>query len=226
MFLVLYEYDYDKNKQFFILKTDDLTGIEGQQDKYKMFISTDKDVDDIEELFYDNLNSSVSSLKRRGNKGYIVELKNKNDYGFVLQKIISVMTSFINYEFQSKKNKDENPREQITFVIETNSSDESDESESESDESDESNDTDYIENEFAVEMRKKVINRFKKYFKYSRNKKNTYDANLMYRLVSPCKMNSKLKSNLVKKIIKNILEDIDVSYDKTANVFTNVKCLY
>jgi hypothetical protein len=224
MFLVLYEYDYDKNKQFFILKTDDLTGIEGQQDKYKMFISTDKDVDDIEELFYDNLNSSVSSLKRRGNKGYIVELKNKNDYGFVLQKIISVMTSFINYELQSKKNKDENPREQITFVIETSSSDESDESdESESNESD---DTDYIENEFAVEMRKKVINRFKKYFKYSRNKKNTYDANLMYRLVSPCKMNSKLKSNLVKKIIKNILEDIDVSYDKNANVFTNVKCLY
>lgn len=238
MFLVLYE--CDKNKQFFILKTDDLTGIEGQQGEYKLFINTDKDIDDIEELFYENLNnSSVSSFKKRGNIGYIVELKNKSDYGYVLHKIINIMTSFINYELQSKKNKknkNEKPREHITFVIETNSSDESDdtdESESdESDESDESNESnesdesDYIENQFALQMRKKIINRFNKYFKYSKSKKNAYDADMMYKLVSPYKLNNKLKSNLIKKFIKNILEDINVYYDKTSNAFTNVKCLY
>jgi len=223
MFLVLYE--YDKNKQFFILKTDDLTGFENQQDRYMMIVSTDKDVKEIEDIFYENLKTSTSNFKKKGDTGYIVELKNKSDYSFVLYKIINMMSSFINYELKTKNNKDENPREQITFIIES----ESDES-NESDESDESDDScderDYIENEFALQMRKKVYNRFNKYFKYSKNKKNTYDADLLYKLVSPCKMNNKVKSTLLKRIINNILEDVDVYYDKNANVFTNVKCLY
>ena len=61
MFLVLYE--YDKNKQFFILKTDDLTGFENQQDRYMMIVSTDKDVKEIEDIFYENLNKVKEANK-------------------------------------------------------------------------------------------------------------------------------------------------------------------
>lgn len=195
--------------------------------EYKFTFCTDKMYDNINDIqFYirDRKDTTFENTMPQG--GICLNLQ-EDKYTIYEKRCKDIINDIINLLMFGRKVKDENPREQITFIAESSGSDESDtDNTDETDNTDNTDDTDYIENEFAIDMRKKVYNRFEKYFKYSRNKKNTYDADMLFKLVSPYKTGSKFKSNLVKKIIKNILEDIDVSYDKTANVFTNVKCLY